>query len=88
VLQAVASPTTSGVAAGGGPESLVGLITFDGVGNFQMRLHKNANGTFVQADVTGTYTVQANCDGATSPATVPFPFGAMIPEAASSLALS
>jgi hypothetical protein len=63
VLQAVASPTSAGLAAGGGPESLVGLITFDGVGNFTMRLHKNANGTFVQADVTGTYTVQPNCDG-------------------------
>ena len=63
VLQAVASPTTTGIAAGDGPESLVGLITFDGVGAFTMRLHKNANGTFVEADITGTYTVQPNCDG-------------------------
>jgi hypothetical protein len=63
VLQAVASPTTTGIAAGSGPESLVGLITFDGAGNFTMRLHKNANGTFVQVDVAGTYTVQPNCDG-------------------------
>jgi hypothetical protein len=63
VLQAVASPSSAGGAAGGGPESLVGLITFDGAGNFTMRLHKNANGTFIQTDVTGTYTVEANCDG-------------------------
>jgi len=63
VLQAVASPTTAGVAAGGGPEALVGLITFDGAGKFVMRLHKNANGNFVQVDVNGTYTVQSNCDG-------------------------
>ena len=63
VLQAVASPTTSGIAAGGGPESLVGLMTFDGAGNFTIRLHKNANGNFVQANATGTYTVQPNCDG-------------------------
>ncbi len=63
VLLAVASPTTAGVAAGGGPEALVGLITFDGAGNFKMRLHKNANGKFVQADIIGTYTVQSNCDG-------------------------
>jgi hypothetical protein len=63
VLQAVASPTSSGIAAGGGPESLVGLITFDGAGNFTQRLHKNANGTSVAVDVTGTYTVQPNCDG-------------------------
>src|SRR5580704_7470260 len=63
VLQAVASPTSAGIAAGGGPEALVGLITFDGLGAFTMRIHKNANGTFVEADVTGTYTVQPNCDG-------------------------
>jgi hypothetical protein len=63
VLQAVASPTTSGVAAGGGPEALVGLITFDGAGNFQMRMHKNANGNFVMVNVIGTYNVQSNCDG-------------------------
>jgi|SRR5208283_3193366 len=63
VLQAVASPTTTGIAAGGGPESLVGLITFDGAGNFTQHLHKNANGTSVEVDVTGTYTVQATCDG-------------------------
>ena len=30
VLQAVASPTTAAVPAGGGPEALAGLITFDG----------------------------------------------------------
>lgn len=63
VLQAVASPTTTGLAAGGGPESLVGLITFDGNGNFTMRIHKNANGTFFTGDISGTYTVQPNCDG-------------------------
>ena len=63
VLQAVASPTTAGVAAAGGPEALVGLITFDRAGNFKMRPHKNANGTFVQADIIGTYTVQSNRDG-------------------------
>jgi hypothetical protein len=63
VLQAVASPTTAGVAAGGGPESLLGAITFDGAGNFSMRLHKNANGAFVLVTVAGTYTVQSNCDG-------------------------
>ncbi len=63
VLQAVAAPTTAGVAVGGGPESLVGLMTFDGAGNFVIRLHKNANGTTVVTSATGTYTVQANCDG-------------------------
>ena len=63
VLQAVASPTTAGIAVGGGPESLVGLMTFDGAGNFEIRLHKNANGNFVQAAAIGTYTVQSNCDG-------------------------
>jgi hypothetical protein len=63
VLQGVASPTTAGVSAGAGPEAILGLITFDGAGNFVMRLHKNANGKFVQVDVNGTYTVQSNCDG-------------------------
>jgi hypothetical protein len=41
----------------------VGLISFDGTGNFQMRLHKNASGNFVLVDVIGTYSVQSNCDG-------------------------
>jgi hypothetical protein len=63
VLIATTEPTTAGVAAGGGPEALVGLMTFDGAGNFTIRVHKNANGQSVRVTNTGTYSMQTNCDG-------------------------
>jgi len=63
VLTSVSEPTTSGLAAGGGPEAVVGLMTFDGNGNFTIRIHKNANGQSVRTTNTGTYTMQSNCDG-------------------------
>jgi hypothetical protein len=63
VLLAVTSPTTAGIAAGSGPEAVLGLMTFDGAGNFTIRVHKNANGQAVELNNSGTYTLQSNCDG-------------------------
>jgi hypothetical protein len=63
VIEIVSAPTGAGVAAGMGPETLVGLATFDGAGKVAFQLHKNANGVFVDADAVGRYMVQPNCEG-------------------------
>lgn len=55
--------TASGSAIGIGPVVSAGVWTFDGAGNFTLVDTESLNGTIIRRNLTGTYTVQANCTG-------------------------
>ena len=46
-----------------GPIAAVGVSTFDGKGHFLADQAVNLSGNFVQAHLTGTYTVNRDCTG-------------------------
>lgn len=47
----------------GNPIALVGLATFDGQGNFQVKATGSFNGNITQVSADGTYTVNRDCTG-------------------------
>jgi hypothetical protein len=50
--------------AGGNPLAVVGITTYDGNGNFQLKATVSVNGTILRPPTsTGTYTVNGDCTG-------------------------
>jgi hypothetical protein len=50
--------------SGGNPIAVVGITTYDGQGNFQLRATVSVNGTILRPPIgTGTYTVNRDCTG-------------------------
>ena len=47
----------------GKPATFLGLVTFDGQGNYQFIGTGNFNGTISRSPGSGTYTVNRNCTG-------------------------
>jgi hypothetical protein len=46
-----------------GPESAVGVVTFNGTGSLEYNFTVNVNGTVSTASFSGTYTLNPNCSG-------------------------
>jgi len=63
--------------------AMAGLTTYDGLGNFSNKVKLNQNGVTNDIDVSGTYTMNADCTGGgqmTLPGQPPMSFGAVIGE--------
>jgi hypothetical protein len=51
----------TGTVIGVGPVGLVGVLEYDGQGEFTGTVFQKVNGNLVQFTVTGTYSVDSNC---------------------------